>query len=77
MGISKQCADPPPKNAILLPFSQNPKCVPTTGLMTRCAVWLDWGVEIFPQDIVKARIGYVPKALLLTILKAIDDQEKT
>jgi hypothetical protein len=68
VGISKQCPDPPPPHAILLPFDADPRRRPMTGLRRRCACFVDWTVEIFPADVRNSHVGHVSNALFRKIM---------
>jgi hypothetical protein len=39
-----------------------------TGLRQRCAVFVDWSIEVQPEDIVNRGVGYVPAKLLRRIV---------
>jgi hypothetical protein len=69
LGISRQCPDPPPENAILLPFSAEPRSRPMTGLRQRSAVFVDWGVNIRPEEIVNRRVGHVPAKIMKVVVE--------
>lgn len=72
LGISRRCPHPPPPNAELLPFNPDPKSRPATGLRQRCAVFVDWSIEIQPSDIINNRVGHVSQDLLERIMEKFE-----
>ena len=42
-----------------------------TGLRQRCAVFVDWSIEVHPEDIVESHVGYVNQKLLDQILEKL------
>jgi hypothetical protein len=76
LGISRQCTDPPPAQAVLLPFCPDPKSRPMTGLRQRCAVFVDWYTSISPANIENRCIGHVSPSLFNRILKLFEEFRK-